>query len=115
MGFISNIKESFTKSMDQNRQVRDKIKEIEFQERMIQAEVFAKAKVEANVKKKLDRINGVRKPMGKIFAVPKGEEDKGNYNFITGKFEDKKVSVPKVTTKKKLHKHNNKTIVLKLK
>jgi hypothetical protein len=114
MGFITNLKESIKKSAEQDRLVRERIKEVEFEERMKQAEVLAKAKVDARVKKKIDAINGKRKPLGKIFAVPEGEKDKGNYNFITGKFENEgKVSVPKVTTNKELKKEG-KTIVLKI-
>ena len=115
MGFINNLKKSFAKSAEKDRMVREKIKEVEFQERMKQAEVFAKAKVEAKVKKKLDSINGKKKPIGKIFAMSEEEKARGNYNLITGKYEnDGKVSVPKKVTTTKKQQKEDKTIVLKL-
>jgi len=102
MKFIDDIKKSMAKSSEQNKEVRDKIKEIEFEERMKQAEIIARARIKSKADKKIASFNPKVGDKPKFFSLSKIEDGKGKYNYITGKYEG--VPKHKIIIKKKLSK-----------
>jgi hypothetical protein len=102
MDFLNNLKQSIKDSSEKDRMVREKIKEIEFKERMKQAEVIAKARIQAKVDKKIAGFNktpGDKKKEGGFFNMGKPKEE-GTFNFMTGKFDKKEEVKPEPSRKK---------------
>ena len=83
-GFVKGIINNFKENAKKDKIVRDKIKEAEYQERLKQAEIIGKKKIEIKAQKKIDAMSQKKKAFG--FGEYEKNKDK-KYNFITGRYE----------------------------